>query len=74
MRNKRRKRTFAIILGTVGLATTVYMIKIIRDIGIYADETGTSGAAPLEWILALLGIVLMIMSIILLIKYSIENQ
>jgi hypothetical protein len=68
------KRYLAIFLGTIGLFVDMYMFKVIGDIGLSADETGASGDASFQWLIALAGSVAVVISIILLIRYSIEKR
>lgn len=77
MKNKRMNQILATILGLAGLVVTLYMFKVHGDVGIYADETGTSGwtsTAPLEWTLTFAGLISMLISFVLLVKYSVGRK
>ena len=66
-----RKQAINLLIGMAGLALTGYMLKVLGDNGLYADAHQTSAYGwytPLEWGAALLGVILVIISLILLLR------
>lgn len=68
MREKiKKRRYFGVVAATIGIIIFIYLWIVWGDRGIYADSTGTAGyTTTLEIVLAVVGIVLIILSVLAL--------
>lgn len=67
MKHHQKRKGTALILGFVGSVVLGYTLRLLYDLGVYADETGTSGFryAVVGWSLAALSLLLLVSALLL---------